>query len=114
MDAPDLLSEFQDRHADHLVYEGPYRLLADEALERAHADLAGLFEEWRQRIYHFDNDLGASAVLYRPIRRRGMRWDLMVARFRGDDPFAFVRAGAFRRDLRWRDVQAILDRIREG
>ncbi len=112
MDASELLLEFEDRHADHLVYEGPYRLLAEEALERADDDLARLFEEWRQRIYHFDNDLGASAVLYRPMSRRRMRWDLMLARFRGREPFAFVTTGSIRRDLRWRDVQRILDRIR--
>ncbi|MEJ2288695.1 MAG: hypothetical protein P8Y02_08635 [Deinococcales bacterium] len=112
MDAPELLFEFEDRHADHLVYEGPYRLLADEALERAYADLARLFEEWRQRIYHFDNDLGASAVLYRPLSRRRMRWDVVMTRFRGSSPFAFVNTGGIRRDLRWSDVQRILDRIR--
>ncbi len=112
MDASELLFEFEDRHVDHLVYEGPYRLLADEELERAYADLVRLFEEWRQRIYRFDNDLGASAVLYRPLTQRRMRWDLMVARFRGNDPFAFVTTGGIRRDLRWRDVQRILDGIR--
>jgi len=112
MDASELLYEFVDRHADFLVYEGPYRLLADEALERAYADLARLFQEWRQRIYHFDNDLGASAVLYRPLTRRRMRWDLMVARFEGEGPFAFVATGALRSDLRWREVQRILDSIR--
>ena len=114
MDAPELLFEFEDRHADHLVYEGPYRLLADDALERAYADLVRLFEEWRQRIYHFDNDLGASAVLYRPVSRRRMRWDVVTTRFRGSEPFAFVNTGGIRRDLRWRDVQRILDRIRTG
>ena len=112
MDASELLFEFEDRHADHLVYEGPYRLVADDTLQRADDDLARLFEEWRQRIYHFDNDLGASAVLYRPMSRRRMRWDLMLARFRGREPFAFVTTGSIRRDLRWRDVQRILDRIR--
>ena len=112
MDASELLFEFEDRHADHLVYEGPYRLLADDAPDRAYADLARLFEEWRQRIYRFDDDVGASAVLYRPVSRRRMRWDVMIARFRGRDPFAFVTTGSIRRDLRWREVQRILDRIR--
>lgn len=112
MEASELLYEFADRHADFLVYEGPYRLLADAALERAYGDLTRLFEEWRQRIYHFDNDLGASAVLYRPLARKRMRWDVVVARFRGEDPFAFVATGTLRRDLRWRDVQRLLDGIR--
>ncbi|MEJ2667950.1 MAG: hypothetical protein P8Z81_12780 [Deinococcales bacterium] len=112
MDVSELLDEFTDRHADFLVYEGPYRLLTDEALERAYADLVRLFEEWRQRIYHFDNDLGASAVLYRPLARPRMRWDVMVTRFRGDGPFAYVSTGSLRRDLRWREVQRVLDGIR--
>ncbi len=111
MDASELLAELADRHAGSLVYEGPYRLLADDAMERAYADLARLFEEWRQRIYHFDNDLGASAVLYRPLTRRRMRWDVMATRFRGQDPFAFVTTGGLRRDLRWREVQRVLDAI---
>lgn len=114
MEAPDLLYEFSDRHADSLVYEGPYRLLADEALQRAYTDLLRLFEEWRQRIYHFENDLGASAVLYRPLTRTRMRWDVVITRFQGQDPFAFVSTGRLRRDLRWRDVQRILDSIRTG
>lgn len=112
MDVSELLSEFEDRHADHLVYEGPYRLLADDALDRVYVDLARLFEEWRQRIYRFENELGASAVLYRPMSRRRMRWDVMLTRFRGREPFAFVTTGSIRRDLRWREVQRILDRVR--
>lgn len=107
-----LLREFEDRHADHLVYEGPYRLVHDDALARAYADLARLFSEWRQRVYHFDNELGASVVLYRPMGRNRMRWDVMVARFLGDDPFAFRTRGTVRSDLPWPQVQRLLDSIR--
>ncbi len=112
MDASELLSEFTDRHAAHLVYEGPYRLVRAEPRAQVPIDLARLFEEWRQRVYHFDNDLGASVVLYRPLTRRRMTWDLMLARFLGQDPLAFETRGAIRRNLGWREVQIVLDGIR--
>ena len=114
MDAAELLSEFRDRHADHLVYEGPYHLPAAPEARSALEGLAHLFDDWRQRVYSFENALGASVVLYRPLGRRRMRWDLVVARFFAepdDDPFAF-RHDRTISDLRWSEVQATLDRIK--
>lgn len=111
MDATDLLGEFRDRHADHLVYEGPYRLGASAPLEEANPILA-LFDDWRQRIYRFDNRYGASVILYRPLNRDRMRWDLVVARFLGQDPFDFRYADGVAQDLRWRDIQGFLDQIK--
>lgn len=114
MNAADLLSEFDDRHRSHLVYDGPYRLTRRERLERELAELLSLFGDWRQRIYRFENGRGASAVLYRPLSAPAMRWDLIVTRFEGRGPFAFRYQGAPRSGLRWREVQRLLDRIKSG
>lgn len=119
MDAAELFNEFRDRHADHLVYEGPYRLaVAEEAkreLRRELRSVLNLFDDWRQRVYRFDNAYGASVVLYRPLNAKPMRWDLIATRFLSDghdDPFAFRYADGVARNLRWRDVQRFLDRIK--
>ncbi len=114
MDESALLRELRDRHADHLVYEGPYRLLRDRRPAQAYADVARLFADWRQRIYHFDNELGASVVLYRPVHRARLRWDLVSTHFLGDDPFAFHTRGGVRSDLAWPQVQQLLDSIRSS
>lgn len=114
MNTTDLLSEFDDRHRSHLVYEGPYRLTSRERLGRELAGLLELFDDWRQRIYRFENSYGASVVLYRPLTAPSMRWDLIAARFEGHGPFAFRYQGAPANDLRWREVQRLLDRIKAG
>jgi hypothetical protein len=114
MNAAELLSEFDDRHRGHLVYEGPYRLTGRERLGRELAGLLELFSDWRQRIYRFENSHGASVVLYRPLAAPSMRWDLIAARFEGHDPLAFRYLGAPESDLRWREVQRLLDRIKAG
>lgn len=114
MDARELLHEFDDRHLHHLVYDGPYRLTGRSRLEHELSGLLRLFADWRQRIYRFENSYGASVVLYRPLGAAGMRWDLIATRFDGRDPFEFRYAGATANDLRWREVQRLLDRIKEG
>lgn len=111
MDATDLLGELRDRHVDHLVYEGPYRLGAVAPREEIDP-LLSLFDDWLQRIYRFENRYGASVVLYRPVGRNRMRWDLVVARFLGQDPFDFRYADGVAQDLNWRDIQGFLDRIK--
>ncbi len=112
MDAAELLSEFQDRHIDHLVYEGPYRLTTWAQLERDLASILQLFADWRQRIYRFENQLGASVVLYQPLTEARMRWDLIVTEFVGDYAFAFRYAEGVTRNLPWKRVQHILDSIK--
>lgn len=112
MDGSDLLHEFRDRHAAHLVYEGPYRLGAWRRLERELTLVLDLFDDWRQRIYRFENRYGASVVLYQPIDARSMRWDLVVTEFEGEDPFAFRYADAIKANLAWPAVQRVLDRIK--
>lgn len=109
MDEVELLFEVSDRHSDHLVYEGEYRLLG-----AAKSALRTLFHDWQQRIYRFENDLGASVVFYQPLSKPGMTWDLVAARFVGDDPFDFRYADGVSSDLRWPEVQQFLDRIRAG
>jgi hypothetical protein len=111
MDDHELLGELRDRHADHLVYEGPYRLGAAAPPDAVDAVLS-LFDDWRQRIYRFDNRFGASVILYQPVGRTRMRWDLVVARFLGQDPFDFRYTDGVAQDLRWRDIQGFLDRIK--
>jgi hypothetical protein len=125
MESADLFAELRDRHSRHLVYEGPYRLLRRRAGEAGRGRERSLqltqelssvlkaFEEWRQRIYRFDNRYGASVVLYQPLSGKRMRWDLIRARFLGDDPFAFQYQGGIASNLSWREVQRILDNIRE-
>lgn len=111
MDEFELLYELNDRHKDHLIYEGAYRFVAaGEHYEL----LRQLFDDWRQRIYRFDNNLGASVVLYQPLSRPTMTWDLVIARFVGSDPFDFKYADGVASNLRWRDVQQFLDRIKAG
>lgn len=112
MNAAELFAEFDDRHRRHLVYDGPYRLTRRQRLERELAELLALFDDWRQRIYRFENSLGASVVLYRPLSAPAMRWDLIVTRFEGHDPFAFRYQGPPTSGLRWREVQRLLDRIK--
>ncbi len=93
------------------MYEGPYRIGAQSNSEPAN-HLLGLFDDWRQRIYRFDNRFGASVILYQPLGRDRLRWDLVVARFLGRDPFDFRYADGIVPDLRWRDIQSFLDRIK--
>lgn len=112
MDGAELFTEMQDRHVRHLVYDGPYRLLRRRPLPPELADLQEFFRDWRQRIYRFDNRLGASVVLYLPMGGARMRWDLVPARFSTDDPFAFNYQGGVEANLSWREVQRLLDRIR--
>lgn len=116
MDAAELIAEFRDRHAPHLIYEGPYRLPAAPSARSALGGLAHLFDDWRQRVYSFDDEVGASVVLYRPLGRDRMRWDVVVAEFFAspeEDPFAFRHARTVP-DLRWAEVQRTLDRIKAG
>lgn len=96
----------------HLVYEGPYRLTRWHKVAEELAYIVKAFEEWRQRIYRFDNRKGASVVLYQPINGRRMRWDLIPARFMGEDPFEFHYQGGVASNLSWREVQRLLDDIR--
>ena len=112
MQMAELFQEFDDRHLHHLVYDGPYRLASEAILGRELTGLLKLFDDWRQRIYRFDNSYGASVVLYRPLTAPTMRWDLITTRFEGLDPFAFRYASAAANDLRWREVQRLLDRIK--
>jgi hypothetical protein len=111
MDEVELIYEISDRHSGHLIYDGEYRLTPLLAEERR-TPLETLFEDWRQRIYRFENDLGASVVFYRPLTRSRMTWDLVVARFIGRDPFDFRYAAGVRSNLRWREVQRLLDDIK--
>ena len=111
MDLGELLGEFRDRHVDHLVYEGPYRLGAATADDEVD-DILVLFDDWRQRIYRFENRYGASVILYRPLGRERMRWDMVLAHFLGQDPFDFRYADGVLHDLQWRDIQGRLDRIK--
>lgn len=112
MESADLFAELRDRHSHHLVYEGPYRLQR-RTVAKELASVLKAFEEWRQRIYRFDNRYGASVVLYQPLNGSRMRWDLVRARFLGEDPFAFQYEGGIASNLSWREVQRILDGIRE-
>jgi hypothetical protein len=41
-----------------------------------------------------------------------MTWDVLLAKFFGHDPFDFRYAGAMRSNVRWREVQELLDHIR--
>lgn len=113
MDSAELFGEMRDRHSRHLVYEGPYRLLRRRRVSSELAAVLKAFEEWRQRIYRFDNRRGASVVLYKPLSGQRMRWDLIPARFVSDDPFSFRYQGGVAANLSWRQVQRILDDIRE-
>ena len=113
MDRAELFAELRDRHSRHLVYEGPYRLARRRPVPSELAGILKFFEEWRQRIYRFDNRSGASVVLYQPINGGRMRWDLVPARFLGEDPFSFNYDGGIASNLSWREVQGLLDRIRE-
>ena len=110
MDEAELIFEISDRHQDHLVYEGEYRLLTNA--REIYRPLKALFDDWRQRIYRFENGFGASVVFYRPISRSLMTWDLVAARFVGNDPFDFRYATGVRSNLRWREVQRLLDDIK--
>ncbi|MGL4610474.1 MAG: hypothetical protein ACRCYY_12480 [Trueperaceae bacterium] len=106
MDELELLLEFQDRHKDFLIYEGSYHLPTPaELLER-------LFVDWRQRVYRFENNLGASVVFYQPLTKPVMTWDVVLAKFFGDDPFDFKYGSGVRSNVRWRDVQQFLDHIK--
>lgn len=112
MDELELVYEVTDRHNDSLVYTGEYRLLG--AAQELYRPLKTLFDDWMQRIYRFENGLGASVVFYRPLSRQKMTWDLVAAQFVGEDPFDFQHAAGVNSNLRWREVQTFLDRIRTG
>ena len=112
MDGTELLSELKDRHQTHLVYDGPFRLGRWSSLEADLQALLDLFEDWRQRVYRFDNRLGASVVLYRPLNGARMRWDLVATLFQGEEPFSFRYVDAVTANLRWTEVQRLLDRIK--
>ena len=109
MDECELIFEVTDRHDEHLVYRGAYRLLGagTEALQT-------LFADWQQRIYRFENNLGASVIFYPSAGRANMTWDLVTARFVGGDPFDFRYADSVSSKLRWREVQQQLDSIKAG
>ena len=109
MDEVELIGEITDRHRDHLVYAGSYQLLGGQASAQA---FKNVFDDWRQRIYRFENDLGASVVFYRSLGAQRMTWDLVVAKFIGEEPFDFRYADAVNANLRWREVQQWLDRIK--
>jgi hypothetical protein len=106
MDEVELFNEFQDRHSSHLIYEGEYHLPS------VATSLECLFSDWRQRVYRFDNSLGASVVFYQPLTKNIMTWDLVLAKFFGHEPFDFRYTGGMRSNLRWREVQELLDHIR--
>ena len=110
MDEAELLFEIGDRHREHLVYAGEYRLLA--LARESVGPLRAFLDDWRQRIYRFENDFGASVVFYRPLERSTMTWDLVAARFVSGDPFDFRYAAGVRSNLRWREVQRLLDDIK--
>ena len=112
MDELELLFELDDRHHNHLVYEGEYRLklLAKDI----YSPFKSLFDDWQQRIYRFENDLGASVVLYNPLNKATLTWDFVLAKFRGEDPFDFVYADGVTSGLEWREVQQRLDSIKPG
>ncbi len=110
MDELELLYELNDRHQDHLVYTGEYRLLGISW--DTYRPLQGLFEDWRQRIYRFENDLGASVVFYQSLGRSRMDFDLVLAKFTGGDAFDFHYADKVNSRLRWRDIQKLLDHIK--
>ncbi|CAN5597805.1 hypothetical protein BH24DEI1_BH24DEI1_19550 [soil metagenome] len=111
MNEADLLRELGDRHAEYLVYDGNFRLgYGPEA--NSEQSLARLFKGWRQKIYRFDNDYGASVIFYQRVFSGKMAWDLMMARFFSRDPFTFRYADAPMSDLRWTQIQALLDDIK--
>ena len=111
MDEFELIHEFEDRHAKHLIYEGAYCLVKSEPF---YEPLKILFQDWRQRIYRFDGDIGASLILYKPLSRNLMTWDLVLAQFFGEKPFDFKLNSQMLSNLRWREVQSLLDRIKSG
>jgi hypothetical protein len=109
----ELLGELSDRHAAYLVYDGAYRLKpwSQEVAAEVEA-LVKLFQGWRQRVYRFENDYGASVVLYEPVFSRRLAWDLMLARFFGRGPFTFDYADGPVSGLEWAEVQGLLDEIK--
>lgn len=108
MDELKLLYEFEDRHAENLVYEGAYQL----SPLRLDETLVNLFNDWRQRVYRFDNNAGASVVLYTPVNSQIMTWDLVLTSFFGEQAFDFKQLNVLRPNLHWRDVQRLLDNIK--
>lgn len=96
---------------EYLVYDGHFRF-GYGAEAKLELGLARLFSDWRQKIYRFDNDYGASVLLYQRVFSGKMAWDLMVARFLGQDPFTFRYADAPMSDLRWPQIQDLLDDIK--
>ena len=112
MDELELIYEVSDRHTQNLVYAGEYRLLG--AAKDLYRPLKNLFNDWRQRVYRFENGLGASVILYQPLTHNAMTWDLVTAQFVGDDPFDFRYADGINSNLRWREVQQMLDKIKTG
>ena len=110
MDELELLFELDDRHKQNLVYQGEYRLKV--LAKDLYAPFKTLFDDWQQRIYRFENDLGASVVLYNPLSTRGLTWDFVLARFKGEDPFDFAYADGVTSGLDWREVQQRLDELK--
>lgn len=111
MDDALVIAELSDRHKAHLVYSGQYRLFRHAFQDPSIASLKQLFSSWRQRIYRFDNDYGASVVLYDPSKKKRMTWDMVFTWFVDDDPFAF-QAQSITSNLKWQQVQVILDEIK--
>lgn len=112
MDDALLKAELRDRHEAHLVYSGQYRLFRHAFQDPSIVSLKQLFSSWRQRIYRFDNDYGASVVLYDTLsKKKRMTWDMVFTWFVGDDPFAF-QAQSITSNLKWQQVQVILDEIK--
>lgn len=112
MDELELIFELDDRHEMSLVYEGEYRLKI--VAKELYAPFKTMFNDWRQRIYRFENNLGASVVLYSPLTNGKLRWDFVTARFVGDDPFDFAYTDGINSGLSWREVQQKLDRVKTG
>ncbi len=111
MDEFELIHEFEDRHLKHLVYEGAYCLVKPEPF---YEPLKTLFKDWRQRIYRFEDDIGASVILYKPVSRNAMTWDIVMAQFFGENPFDFKQSNQIVSNLAWLEVQKLLDRIKSG
>lgn len=111
MDEFELIHEFEDRHLAYLIYEGAYCLAKPEPF---YEPLKTLFKDWRQRIYRFDDDIGASVILYKPVSKNTMTWDIMLAQFFGEQPFDFKHSNQILSNLAWREVQRWLDYIKSG
>ncbi|MEM6428969.1 MAG: hypothetical protein AAF708_06985 [Deinococcota bacterium] len=113
MDDALIISELSDRHEGNLIYNGQYRLFRHAFNDPTISSLIERFNSWRQRIYRFDNDYGASIVLYGNLSaKKRMTWDLALAWFAEDDPFSFQVQGGITSNLKWTQVQQVLDEIK--